>query len=87
MLDDHSVEDAQRLVDGFAELASIHGLANAQYVTAAAARTAARELQQASIWRTAAGLLQQLPHWFAAQGAMVGERIPQLLEGTDGGAG
>ncbi|HMZ87312.1 MAG TPA: ATP-binding protein, partial [Giesbergeria sp.] len=84
VLDDHSAfEDAQKVVDGFAELASIHAdleLANAQYVSLLPLRDlAARELQQAQHLAHLQALQQQLPLWFAAQGVQWwGERITQL---------
>ena len=84
VLDDHSAfEDAQKVVDGFAELASIHAdleLANAQYVSLLPLRDlAARELQQAQHLAHLQALQQQLPQWFAAQGVQWwGERITQL---------
>lgn len=85
VLDDHSAfEDAQKVVEGFAELASIHAdleLANAQFVSLLPLRDlAAREQQQAQHLAHLQALQQQLPHWFAAQGAQWwGERITQLL--------
>lgn len=84
VLDDHSAfEDAQKVVDVFAELASIHAdleLANAQYVSLLPLRDlAARELQQAQHLAHLQALQQQLPQWFAAQGVQWwGERITQL---------
>lgn len=84
VLDDHSAfEDAQKVVDGFAELASIHAdleLANAQYVSLLPLRDlAAREQQQAQHLVHLQALQQQLPHWFAAQGVQWwGERSTQL---------
>jgi uncharacterized protein YPO0396 len=84
VLDDHSAfDDAQKVVDGFAELASIHAdleLANAQYVSLLPLRDlAARELQQAQHLAHLQALQQQLPQWFAAQGVQWwGERITQL---------
>ena len=73
VLDDHSAfDDAQKVVDGFAELASIHAdleLANAQWVSLLPLRDlATREQQQAQHLAHLQALQQQLPHWFAAQG-------------------
>ncbi len=73
VLDDHSAfDDAQKVVDGFAELASIHAdleLANAQFVSLLPLRDlATREQQQARHLEQLLALQQQLPHWFAAQG-------------------
>ncbi len=84
VLDDHSAfDDAQKVVDGFAELASIHAdleLANAQYVSLLPLRDlATREQQQAQHLAHLQALQQQLPHWFAAQGVQWwGQRITQL---------
>jgi len=84
VLDDHSAfEDAQKLVDGFAELASIHAdleLANAQYVALLPLRDlATREQQQARQMAHWQALQQHLPHWFAAQGVQWwGQRVAQL---------
>ncbi len=84
VLDDHSAfDDAQKVVDGFAELASIHAdleLANAQYVSLLPLRDlAAREQQQAQHLAHWQALQQQLPHWFAAQGVQWwGQRVAQL---------
>ena len=84
VLDDHSAfDDAQKVVDGFAELASIHAdleLANAQYVSLLPLRDlAARELQQAQHLAHLQALQQQLPPWFAAQGVQWwGQRVAQL---------
>ncbi|MBY0409198.1 MAG: AAA family ATPase, partial [Burkholderiaceae bacterium] len=84
VLDDHSVfEDAQRVVDGFAELASIHAdleLANAQFVSLLPLRElATREQQQAQQLAHLQTLQMQLPHWFAAQGAQWwSQRVTQL---------
>ena len=84
VLDDHSAfDDAQKVVDGFAELASIHAdleLANAQYVSLLPLRDlAAREQQQAQHLANLQALQQQLPHWFAEQGAQWwGQRVAQL---------
>ncbi|WP_426305761.1 ATP-binding protein [Acidovorax facilis] len=84
VLDDHSAfDDAQKVVDGFAELASIHAdleLANAQYVSLLPLRDlAAREQQQAQHLAHLQALQQQLPHWFAAQGVQWwGQRVAQL---------
>ncbi|HRG06736.1 MAG TPA: hypothetical protein PLX86_11655, partial [Acidovorax defluvii] len=73
----------QKVVDGFAELASIHAdleLANAQYVSLLPLRDlATREQQQAQHLAHLQALQQQLPHWFAAQGAQWwGQRVAQL---------
>ena len=67
VLDDHSAfDDAQKVVDGFAELASIHAdleLANAQYVALLPLRDlATREQQQAQHLAHLQALQQQLPH-------------------------
>ena len=84
VLDDHSAFDhAQQVVDGFAELASIHAdleLANAQFVSLLPLRDlATREQQQALHLAQLQALQQQLQHWFAAQGVQWwGERITQL---------
>lgn len=84
VLDDHSAfDDAQKVVDGFAELASIHAdleLANAQFVSLLPLRElAAREQQQAQHLAQWQALQQQLPHWFAAQGVQWwGQRVAQL---------
>ena len=84
VLDDHSAfDDAQKVVDGFAELASIHAdleLANAQYVSLLPLRDlATREQQQAQHLAHLQALQQQLPHWFAAQGVQWwGQRVAQL---------
>ncbi|MBP3979365.1 AAA family ATPase [Acidovorax sp. JG5] len=84
VLDDHSAfDDAQKVVDGFAELASIHAdleLANAQWVSLLPLRDlAAREQQQAQHLAHLQALQQQLPHWFAAQGVQWwGQRVAQL---------
>lgn len=84
VLDDHSAfDDAQKVVDGFAELASIHAdleLANAQFVSLLPLRElAAREQQQAQHLAHWQALQQQLPHWFAAQGVQWwGQRVAQL---------
>jgi uncharacterized protein YPO0396 len=84
VLDDHSAfDDAQKVVDGFAELASIHAdleLANAQYVSLLPLRDlAAREQQQAQHLAHLQALQQQLPPWFAAQGVQWwGQRVAQL---------
>ncbi|MBA4060473.1 MAG: hypothetical protein C0470_08890 [Verminephrobacter sp.] len=84
VLDDHSAfDDAQKVVDGFAELASIHAdleLANAQWVSLLPLRElATREQQQAQHLSHLQTLQQQLPHWFAAQGVQWwGQRIAQL---------
>ncbi|MBX9832693.1 MAG: AAA family ATPase, partial [Burkholderiaceae bacterium] len=84
VLDDHSAfDDAQKVVDGFAELASIHAdleLANAQLVSLLPLRDlAAREQQQAHHLANLQALQQQLPHWFAAQGEQWwGQRVAQL---------
>lgn len=84
VLDDHAAfDDAQKVVDGFAELASIHAdleLANAQYVSLLPLRDlATREQQQAQHQASLQALQQQLPHWFAAQGAQWwGQRVAQL---------
>ncbi len=84
VLDDHSAfDDAQKVVDGFAELASIHAdleLANAQFVALLPLRDlSAREQQQAQQLALLQGLQQQLPHWFAAQGAQWwNQRVAQL---------
>ncbi|OZA54683.1 MAG: hypothetical protein B7X79_17545 [Acidovorax sp. 17-64-282] len=80
VLDDHAAfDDAQKVVDGFAELASIHAdleLANAQYVSLLPLRDlATREQQQAQHQASLQALQQQLPHWFAAQGAQWWHRI------------
>lgn len=73
VLDDHSAfDDAQRVADGFAELASIHAdleLANAQFVTLLPLRDlAAREQQQAGQLAQLQALQLRLPRWFAAEG-------------------
>ncbi|MFN7043075.1 MAG: ATP-binding protein [Acidovorax temperans] len=84
VLDDHSAfDDAQKVVDGFAELASIHAdleLANAQYVSLLPLRDlAVREQQQARHLANLQALQQQLPHWFAVQGTQWwGQRVAQL---------
>lgn len=84
VLDDHSAfDDAQKVVDGFAELASIHAdleLANAQFVSLLPLRDlATREQQQAQQLAHWQALQQQLPHWFAAQGLQWwGQRLAQL---------
>ncbi|HAU58359.1 MAG TPA: hypothetical protein DCW87_12930 [Comamonadaceae bacterium] len=84
VLDDHSAfDDAQKVVDGFAELASIHAdleLANAQFVSLLPLRDlATRELQQAQQLAHLQALQLQLPHWFAAQGVQWwGQRVAQL---------
>ena len=84
VLDDHAAfDDAQKVVDGFAELASIHAdleLANAQYVSLLPLRDlATREQQQAQHLAHLQALQQQLPHWFAAQGVQWwGQRVAQL---------
>lgn len=84
VLDDHSAfDDAQKVVDGFAELASIHAdleLANAQWVSLLPLRElATREQQQAQHLSHLQTLQQQLPQWFAAQGVQWwGQRIAQL---------
>lgn len=95
VLDDHAAfDDAQKVVDGFAELASIHAdleLANAQFVTLLPLRDlATREQQQTQQLAHLQGLQQQLPHWFAAQGlhwwgrhaaqlqAQIAQREPEL---------
>ena len=84
VLDDHAAfDDAQKVVDGFAELASIHAdleLANAQFVSLLPLRDlATREQQQAQHQASLQALQQQLPHWFAAQGAQWwGQRVAQL---------
>lgn len=74
VLDEHSAfDDAQKVVDGFAELASIHAdleLANVQFVSLLPLRDlAAREQQQSQQLQHLQSLQQQLPPWFAAQGA------------------
>ncbi|MBQ0132592.1 MAG: AAA family ATPase, partial [Comamonas sp.] len=73
VLDDHSAyEHAQQVVDGFAELASIHTdleLANAQFVSLLPLREmAAREQQHSQLLDQQYHVQQQLPQWFAAQG-------------------
>lgn len=84
VLDDHSAfDDAQKVVDGFVELASIHAdleLANAQWVSLLPLRElATREQQQAQHLSHLQTLQQKLPHWFAAQGVQWwGQRIAQL---------
>ena len=84
VLDDHAAfDDAQKVVDGFAELASIHAdleLANAQFVSLLPLRDlAAREQQQAQQLAHWQALQQQLPHWFAAQGVQWwSQRLAQL---------
>ncbi len=84
VLDDHSAfDDAQKVVDGFAELASIHAdleLANAQWVSLLPLRElATREQQQAQHLSHLQTLQQQLPHWFAVQGVQWwGQRTAQL---------
>lgn len=84
VLDDHSAfDDAQKVVDGFAELASIHAdleLANAQFVALLPLRDlAAREQQQAQQLAHLQMLQQQLPPWFSAQGVRWwGQRVAQL---------
>ena len=84
VLDDHSAfDDAQKVVDGFAELASIHAdleLANAQFVSLLPLRDmAGREQQQTRQLAHWQALQQQLPHWFAAQGLhWWRERVRQL---------
>jgi uncharacterized protein YPO0396 len=84
VLDDHSAfDDAQKVVDGFSELASIHAdleLANAQFVSLLPLRDlATREQQQGQQLVHLHTLQQQLPHWFAAQGAQWwGQRVAQL---------
>ncbi|MGL6204358.1 MAG: ATP-binding protein, partial [Giesbergeria sp.] len=84
VLDDHSAfDDAQKVVDGFAELASIHAdleLANAQFVSLLPLRDlATREQQQTQHLAHLQALQQQLPHWFAAQGVQWwGQRVAQL---------
>ena len=74
VLDDHAAyDDAQKVVDGFGELASIHAdleLANAQFVALLPLRDlAARELQQNHLLLQQQRVQRQLPHWFSAQGA------------------
>lgn len=84
VLDDHSAfDDAQKVVDGFAELASIHAdleLANAQFVSLLPLRDlATREQQQTQHLAHLQALQQQLPHWFAEHGAQWwGQRVAQL---------
>ncbi len=84
VLDDHSAfDDAQKVVDGFAELASIHAdleLANVQFVSLLPLRDlAAREQQQAQHLANLQALQQQLSHWFAEQGAQWwGQCVAQL---------
>lgn len=84
VLDDHSAFDAaQQVVDGFAELASIHAdleLANAQFTSLLPLRDlAAREQQQARQLAHVQALQQQLPAWFAAQGVQWWrQRVAQL---------
>ncbi len=84
VLDDHSAfDDAQKVVDGFTELASIHSdleVANAQFVSLLPLRAlATREQQHAQQLQRLQALQQQLPHWFAAQGAhWWGQRVAQL---------
>ena len=84
VLDDHSVfDDAQKVVDGFGELASIHAdleTANAQFVALLPLRElATREQQQARHLAHLQALQQQLPHWFAAQGVQWwSQRVTQL---------
>ena len=91
MLDDHSAfDDAQKVVDGFAELASIHAdleLANAQWVSLLPLRElATREQQQAQHLAHLQALQQQLPHWFAAQGVQWWGQRMRTVAGTDGAA-
>ena len=74
VLDEHTAfDDAQKVVDGFAELASIHAdleLANVQFVSLLPLRDlATREQQQSQQLQHLQTLQQQLPHWFATQGA------------------
>lgn len=84
VLDDHSAfDDAQKVADGFAELASIHAdleLANAQFVALLPLRDlAAREQQQGQQLVHLQTLQQQLPRWFAAQGTQWwSQRVAQL---------
>lgn len=84
VLEDHSAfDDAQKVVDGFAELASIHAdleLANAQFVSLLPLRDlATRELQQAQHLAHLQALQLQLPHWFATQGLQWWtQRVEQL---------
>ncbi|MFG5778650.1 ATP-binding protein [Comamonas sp. J-3] len=73
VLEDQSAfADAQKLVDGFAELASIHAdleLANAQLVALLPLREmSAREQQLGQQLASLQQLQTQLPGWFAAQG-------------------
>ena len=73
VLDDHSAfDDAQKVVDGFTELASIHSdleTANAQFVSLLPLRElATRESQQAQLLQALQTLQRQLPPWFSAQG-------------------
>ena len=84
VLDDHAAyDDAQKVVDGFAELASIHAdleLANAQLLALLPLRDlSAREQQQSQQLAQIQALQQQLPHWFATQGAQWWQqRVAQL---------
>ena len=84
VLDDHSAfDDAQKVVDGFGELASIHAdleLANAQFVSLLPLRDlATREQQQSQQLAHLQALQQQLPRWFAAQGVQWwSQRVAQL---------
>ncbi|NUN61170.1 MAG: AAA family ATPase [Burkholderiaceae bacterium] len=85
VLDDHSAfDDAQKVVDGFAELASIHAdleLANAQFVSLLPLRDlATRELQQAQQLAHLQALQLQLPRWFAAQGLQWWTRRVEQLQ-------
>jgi uncharacterized protein YPO0396 len=76
VLDDHSAfDDAQKVADGFAELASIHAeleLANRQYV----ALLPLRDMARARRSRAA------LPHWFAQQGLRLWSQRRTELQAT-----
>lgn len=85
VLDDHAAyEDAQRVVDGFGELASIHSdleIANAQFVSLLPLRDlAGREQQQSHLLAQQQNLQQHLPQWFAAQGLQWWQRRHQQLQ-------
>ena len=85
VLDDHAAyDDAQKVVDGFGELASIHAdleLANAQFVSLLPLRDLAlREQQQSHLLAHQQTLQQQLPAWFSTQGMQWWQQRAQQLQ-------
>lgn len=85
VLDDHSAyDDAQKVVDGFAELESIHAdleRANAQFVSLLPLRDmAAKEKQQTHHLAHLQTLQQQLPTWFAAEGVRWWQQRSEQLQ-------